>query len=261
MRWTVLNMDVLNGRGGRDGNDDGFVANEMEFNDLNLSDNFRNSTTPPKPLISLVGKFCESSHANRGLCGEKAVCCLYGKFRCYKHAIDVRRATIGNPCCAIVDIDTSGKFICCRSHTTTRHFDRYLCPMHFKVDCQSLSEFPEDIECAVCFNNEHPPSPMHSSSNTIEKQGGVDGTNETTNETTIDTTLKTNDIDRLENDGLSVCRLKCGHIFHKKCIMKWFEFSEGEDATCPICRQVTMVETGLVPFQMYKNKLPIRIIY
>lgn len=32
--------------------------------------------------------------------------------------------------------------------------------------------------------------------------------------------------------GGVMCRLECGHIFHEKCLLKWFE----QKANCPLCR-------------------------
>ena len=49
------------------------------------------------------------------------------------------------------------------------------------------------------------------------------------------------DIVNINHDNCSICldepeqcsQLKCGHIFHKKCINKWFQSSK----TCPVCRR------------------------
>ena len=38
------------------------------------------------------------------------------------------------------------------------------------------------------------------------------------------------------NDGVSTCKLVCGHEFCMSCIKKWYLKSE-EEATCPMCRQ------------------------
>ena len=59
---------------------------------------------------------------------------------------------------------------------------------------------------------------------------------------------KINNDDELINDSLkcSICldkykvgeykrKLTCGHKFHKKCIDKWFKYSN--DFRCPICRK------------------------
>ena len=51
----------------------------------------------------------------------------------------------------------------------------------------------------------------------------------------------------MDNNLCSICltniindsyKLKCGHVFHKKCILKWQKKSKKEDGSfsCPICR-------------------------
>jgi len=49
----------------------------------------------------------------------------------------------------------------------------------------------------------------------------------------IDNINKENCIICLEEPKKKCCQLKCGHIFHKRCINKWFRTS----SSCPICRK------------------------
>ena len=37
------------------------------------------------------------------------------------------------------------------------------------------------------------------------------------------------------NGGVDCCKLKCGHVFHRKCIKKWYAVCH--DSGCPCCRQ------------------------
>jgi len=38
----------------------------------------------------------------------------------------------------------------------------------------------------------------------------------------------------------TVRRIPCGHLFHEKCIYKWFERSQD----CPLCRKNILIEQG-----------------
>jgi hypothetical protein len=41
--------------------------------------------------------------------------------------------------------------------------------------------------------------------------------------------------EELEDDSL-LCTLKCGHSYHKKCLINWLS----KDSTCPSCRTIIL---------------------
>ena len=223
-------------------NPDFFETNDEDsYNTLDLSNHYEHTTTQPKEPVSLIGKTCNDVFKNGTKCNHKAVCCMYGEFKCKQHGIK-KRISIGHPCCAIVDIDTSGKLVHCPNATKDSHFGKYLCDEHYKFDMNRVNEFPEDDQCAICLNR-HTNTVFVTNHNTFFQFPFHHET--------------------VEQTRHEVCKLKCGHVFHRECILSWFESEpiNNTESSCPVCRQKTDVNTGLIPYKMYKNKLPIKITY
>lgn len=221
-------------------NDDGTMMDGSNINILNFHDHFKNSTTPPNANLSLVNQTCSTVYKTGNQCGQKAVCFIFGKHCCRRHAHDKKRQE-GLPCCAIVDIDTAGNLVRCGKPTREIHFERRLCSEHFKIDMQNdLEQFPDDEKCSICLNN-------HTHSVTLE---------------TYETRCQYPYFhESVTHDKKKVCKLSCGHVFHTECILNWFENGNSADASCPYCRSKITVETGLIPFNVYKNRRPIKINY
>lgn len=209
------------------------------INVLDFHDHFKNSTTIPQYTVSHVNKTCSMNFKTGNQCEQNAVCCLYGEYYCRRHIQEIKREK-GLPCCALVAIDTTGNLVRCGKATRDIHFERHLCADHFKVDMQHLENFPDDEKCSICLNN-------YTHSVTLE-----------TYETRCQYPYFHEYTTHQKNE---VCRLSCGHVFHQECIMKWFQNGNSMDAYCPYCRTKINIETGLIPFNVYKNRRPIRINY
>lgn len=188
----------------------------LDINDCNILDlrsYSKNNNPPPKHTLIRNNKCCQYKCNNGVQCKKKSVCILYGEILCKSHANTIKLEK-GLPCCAIIDIDISGKFITCKNPSKRLKFGRYFCDEHYKIDSKVCSRFPESNVCAICLND--------------------------------------------NNENMNIITLNCNHIFHEHCILSWFE-NYGTIPTCPCCRKECHIETGLIPFHMHKNKLPITI--
>jgi len=57
----------------------------------------------------------------------------------------------------------------------------------------------------------------------------------------------------LENNSPPLIRLKCDHIFHNECIIKWIN----KDTTCPVCRNKVNLNLPFIASEnlFYRNKI------
>lgn len=48
-----------------------------------------------------------------------------------------------------------------------------------------------------------------------------------------------------QDKGMSYCSLRCGNLFHTKCILKYIKSVKGINITCPFCRVVGLFYSTL----------------